>query len=668
MSADVSSGGEPTPIVLGTAGHIDHGKTALVRALTGIDTDRLAVEKQRGITTELGFAHLDLRGHRIAVVDVPGHERFIRSMVAGATGLDLVLLVIAADEGVMPQTREHLDVCQLLGVRRGIVVINKRDLVDDEWLMMVDAELAGFVAGTFLEDAPRIAVSARTGDGMDDLRAAITATVESLPPRPATGVFRLPIDRVFTLKGFGTVVTGTIASGAVATGDELAVLPRGIATRARGLQVHGAAVDRARAGQRCAVNLGGVSTDELARGDVLAHPGAVAPTHLLDVRIRHVAGATSPLPLRSKVLVHHGTVQVGATLVLVGARTLAPGAESFAQLRIDRETPLAAAPGDRFIVRGFQPLAGHGTTLGGGEVIRVHAAKARAADHAAMVARFAAARFAERLALEIHASHAAAPTIAELVRRTAATPAEVADALAGLVASGQVVRARGAPGTDDSAKPGRARGATGTDDSAKPGRAGDVDTAVHLHAEIAAVLEQQILARLELPREEIRQKLPGALPARAFDALTERLVARGILETHGDSLRRSTGGAPRPAPVQSPLEAELAARFAQWALEPPRPKELAAALGKPEPAVAQALTALTTAKLVTKVKPDLYVATAALAQLETRLRAYLAAHKEITPQAWKELTGASRKYSIPLAEHFDALKVTLRVGDLRRLR
>jgi selenocysteine-specific elongation factor len=424
----------------------------------------------------------------------------------------------------------------------------------------------------------------------------------------------------------------------VATGDEIAILPRGIASRVLGLQVHGAAVERARAGQRCAVNLGGVSTDEIARGDVLAHPGAVAPTHLLDVRFRHVTGATTPVPVRSKVLVHHGTVQVGATLVLVGTRSLAPGAETFAQLRIDRETPIAAAPGDRFIVRGFQPLAGHGTTLGGGEVIRAHAAKARAADHAAMVARFAAARFAERLALEIHASHAAAPTIGDLVRRTAATPAEVAGALTALVASGQILRA------------------------------GDGDAAVHLHAEIAALLEQQLLARLELPREEIRQKLPGALPARAFDALVDRLVARGILETQGDSLRRATGGAPRPARAQSPLEAELAARFAQWALEPPRPKELAAAIGKPEPAVAQALTSLTTAKVVTKVKPDYYVATAALAELETRLRAYLAAHKEITPQAWKDLTGASRKYSIPLAEHFDAQRVTLRVGDLRRLR
>ncbi|MCL4226808.1 MAG: selenocysteine-specific translation elongation factor [Myxococcales bacterium] len=624
-------------MVLGTAGHIDHGKTALVRALTGIDTDRLAVEKQRGITTELGFAHLDLDGRRLAVIDVPGHERFIRAMVAGATGLDLVLLVVAADEGVMPQTREHLDVCQLLGVRRGLVVVTKRDLVDDEWLALIDAELARALAGTFLAAAPRLAVSTRTGAGLDALRAAIAQAVTELPPRPATGVLRLPVDRVFTLRGFGTVVTGTIASGALAVGDELAILPRGLAARVRGLEVHGQAVDRARAGQRCAVNLGGVGTDELARGDVLAHPGAVAPTHLLDVRFRLLAAARAPLPPRSKVLVHHGTTQVGAALVVVGERgaRIAPGAEGLAQLRLDRATPLAALPGDRFIVRGFQPLADHGTTLGGGEVVRVHAARARAGDHAAVVARFAAARAEERLALELRAARAAAPTVADLVRRTGDDPAAVTRALDAMGAAGLALRA------------------------------GTGAAAVHLHAETVAALEQAVLERLELPREELRRKLPAALPARAFDAIVDGLVARGVIEAHGEHLRPAA--AARAAP-RSPLAADLARRFAAWALEPPRPKELPALLGQPEPAVTQALAALVADGGVVRVKPDLYVGADALAELEARLRAYLAAHREITPQAWKELTGTSRKYAIPLAEHFDARKVTLRVGDLRRLR
>ncbi len=626
---------EAWPIVLGTAGHIDHGKTTLVHALTGIDTDRLAVEKQRGITTELGFAHLDLGARRIAVVDVPGHERFLRSMVAGATGLDLVVLVIAADEGIMPQTREHLDVCQLLGVRRGLVAISKRDLVDDAWLEMLDAELAGWVAGGFLDGAPRVPISARTGAGLDDLRAAIAAQVDALPARPETGVFRLPIDRVFTLKGFGTVVTGTIASGAVAIGDELVAWPRGVAARVRGLHVHGSAVERARAGQRCALNLGGVTVEDLTRGDVLGHPGAVTPTHLLDVRFRHLAAARTALPVRSKVLLHHGTTQVEATLALLG-EPLAPGAEGFAQLRLDRATPIAALPGDRFLVRGFQPLVDHGTTLGGGEVVRVHTTRARPGDHAAIVERFAAARSGERLALEIRSFHAAAPVIEELVRRTGVPAAELAAPLERLLEAGTIVRA------------------------------GDVV----LHSEVAAALEAQIRAlvaeRRELPREELRQRLPAALPHRAFDTVLDGMVRRGAVELAGEMVKVPTSRA--AAPARSPLETELLTRFAAWALEPPRPREVHTAIGRPEPAVKQALDALVAARALTKVKPDYYVDSAALAALERKLREHLAAHPEITPQQWKELTGASRKFSIPLAEHFDAQKVTLRVGDNRRLR
>ncbi len=631
-------------LVLGTAGHIDHGKTALVHALTGIDTDRLAIEKQRGITTELGFAHVDLGGHRLAVIDVPGHERFIKSMVAGATGLDLVLLVVAADEGVMPQTREHLDVCHLLGVRDGLVVLTKSDLVDAEWLAMVDAELAGFLAGSFLANAPRVAVSAKTGAGLDELRARITEAVSRLPPRPDTGVLRLPIDRVFSLRGFGTVVTGTIASGRIRVGDELVVWPRRQATRVRTLQVHGAAVEAARAGQRCAVNLAGVAVDELERGDVLGHPDALEPAHLLDVRFRHVAAARGPLPARSKVLLHHGATQVMATLALVGASSLAPGAEAFAQLRVDRATPLAALPGDRFIVRGFQPLADHGTTLGGGEVVRVHAPRARA-DHAAVVARFASARARDRVALEVKAAHAAAPTAAELGRRVGLPPAEVAPMLDALIAEGALLRA------------------------------GTGDGAVYLHADAIAALERG-LTRLvdtaaraqpprELPREEARQQLSTALPARAFDALAADLVRRGELIQDGEHLRRPTTA---PRATLSPVEADLAARFHAWALEPPRPREVAAAVGRPDAEVKPALDNLLAARVLAKIKPDLYVDAGVLAALEAKLRAYLAAHREIAPQAWKDLTGTSRKYSIPLAEYFDAVKVTLRVGDIRRLR
>ncbi|HSN28809.1 MAG TPA: selenocysteine-specific translation elongation factor, partial [Kofleriaceae bacterium] len=284
----MASSGAIFPIVLGTAGHIDHGKTSLVRALTGIDTDRLPVEKARGITTELGFARLDLGERRVAVVDVPGHERFVKSMVAGATGIDVVMLVIAADEGVMPQTREHLDICDLLGVRRGLIVLTKKDLVDEEWLGMVTGDVRAAVAGTFLESAPIVACSTRTGDGIPDLKRVIGEVIDSLPPRETAGVFRLPIDRVFTVKGFGTIVTGTVLGGRVALGDELGVIPSGLTARVRGIEVHGTAVDAAVAGHRAALNLGGVAVEDLARGEMVVHPGRVAGSHILDVELRYL--------------------------------------------------------------------------------------------------------------------------------------------------------------------------------------------------------------------------------------------------------------------------------------------------------------------------------------------------------------------------------------------
>jgi selenocysteine-specific elongation factor len=624
------------PIVLGTAGHIDHGKTALVRALTGIDTDRLPVEKARGITTELGFARLDLAGRRIAVVDVPGHERFVKSMVAGATGLDLVCLVIAADEGVMPQTREHLDICELLGVRRGLVALTKSDLVDADWLAMVTDEVRATVAGTFLAGAPIVACSTRTGAGLDDLRAALAAAVEALPPRTADGVFRLPIDRVFTVKGFGTIVTGTILGGAVAPGDELAVVPTGLAARVRGLEVHGAPVARAVAGHRAALNLGGVAVDELARGELLVHPGKLEPSHILDVELRLLATAPAALPPRSKALVHHGTQQVLATVALVDREALAPGERGLAQLRLDAATPLGALPGDPFILRGFVATQTHGTTIGGGRVIRVLAPRARRGSaHAELVARLAHARLDQRLALDLQAAAFAGLPLAALVHRRGQPAELLAPALEALVAGGEALAV------------------------------GDH----YLHATAVAELEARILAAAATPdgaaREQLRTQLPAALPARAYDAVIEGLVKRTAIVPDGDRLRRAA----KPAgPQLTPAEAALLARFEAWALEPPRPKEVPAAARLGDAEARALLDRLLAARALVKVKPDLYVHAGVVAQLRARLVAFLDAHKTIDAQQWKELTGASRKFTIPLAEYFDGEKLTLRVGDLRRKR
>lgn len=632
------------PIVLGTAGHIDHGKTSLVRALTGIDTDRLPIEKARGITTELGFARLDLGERRVAVVDVPGHERFVKSMVAGATGLDLVCLVIAADEGVMPQTREHLDICQLLGVRRGLVVLTKIDLVEDDWLEMVTGEVRRTLADTFLGGAPICAVSTRSERGLDALRATLAATIDQLPPRPAGGVLRMPIDRVFTVKGFGTIATGTILGGAVAVGDELTVLPSGLTARVRGLEVHGDAVDRAIAGYRCAINLGGIARDQLARGDLLVHPERVVASHILDVDLHYLAAAPAPLPARSKVLLHHGTAQVQATLALVEQRELAPGGHAIAQLRIDATTPLGALPGDRFIVRGFAATRTHGTTIGGGEVIRVLAPRARkAGTHAQAVAQLIAARgLTERIALDIRAAAFAGLTPGDLVRRLGVSPEATRAPIEHLIASRDILAV------------------------------GDGEHQHLLHGEAVAELERRILAAVAtapegVAREALRTQLPAALPARTYDAVLAGLEARGAISCVGERVARAAVGSVT-APALSTVEARLADQLERWAVEPLRPKDIPAALQLTEPQVKTALERLVTAKLAVKIKPDLYMHARVVDDLRARLLAFLDRNKTIDAQQWKDLTGASRKFTIPLAEFFDAEKLTLRVGDVRRRR
>ncbi len=626
------------PIVLGTAGHIDHGKTSLVRALTGIDTDRLAVEKARGITTELGFARLDLDGRMVAVIDVPGHERFVKSMVAGATGIDVVMLVIAADESVMPQTREHVDICDLLGVRRGVIVLTKRDLVDDDWLAMASADVRAAVAGTFLADAPIVAVSTKTEAGLPELRAELARTIAALPPRAATGVFRLPVDRVFTVKGFGTIVTGTVLGGEVKLEDELVVLPRQLAARVRGIEVQGGAVDRAIAGHRAALNLGGVAVDDLARGDLVAHPGRVATSHILDVDLRYLRSAAAPLPARSKVLLHHGTAQVLATLVLVDKERLAPGETAVAQLRLDQTTPVAALPGDRFIVRGFVATAAAGSTIGGGTIIRVLAPKARDADHHAQaVHALAAAAPAQRLALDIKNAAFAGLARGDLVRRLGIPADALADPLATLVAAGELLVT------------------------------GEGERAHYLHATAVAELERRIVTQVDadgVSREALRTQLPAALPARAYDAVLAGLERRGAIDSAADRVRKP---APR-APSLSAAESRLLAKLESSGLEPPRPKELPAAVGLGESEVKPALDRLITAKLVTKIKPDLVMHARIVDDIRGKLLAFLAAHGTIDAQQWKELTGASRKFTIPLAEYFDAEKLTLRVGDVRRKR
>ncbi|MGE0396092.1 MAG: selenocysteine-specific translation elongation factor [Kofleriaceae bacterium] len=641
-------------IVLGTAGHIDHGKTSLVRALTGIDTDRLPVEKARGITTELGFAHVMLGEQRVAVVDVPGHERFVKSMVAGATGIDIVVLVVAADEGVMPQTREHLDICDLLGVRCGVVALTKSDLVDADLLALASDDVRSALAGTFLAGAPLVPVSTKTGEGLDELRAAIVAAIASLPPRETTGVFRLPIDRVFTVKGFGTVVTGTVLGGSIAIGDSLDVIPTGLETKVRGIEVHGASVERAVAGQRAALNLHALAVDQLDRGDMLARPDEVAESHILDVELRYLATAPGPLGSRTKVLLHHATSQSLATLALVGQSQLAPGDKAIAQLRLSADTPIGALPGDHFIVRGFVATATHGTTIGGGTIVRVMAPRARrGSNHADTVARLAAAKLEQRIALEVKSASSAGLSVADLVRRLGASIGALAQPIADLVEKGEIVAID---------RTERARL-----EELDPGELVRSDS-TYLHANVVAEIEQAISTAVAAPdgitREALRAKLPSALPSRAFDVLVDGLIARNTVAITSERLTKPAA----KAPSLTPIELRVLDRLADGKLEPLRPKELAPALGLTDAQIKTALDRLLAAKLVTRIKPDLLMHADAVATIKAKLLAFLDANTTIDAQQWKDLTGASRKFTIPLAEYFDAEKVTLRVGDLRRRR
>ncbi|MCA9513406.1 MAG: selenocysteine-specific translation elongation factor, partial [Myxococcales bacterium] len=367
-----------TRAVIGTAGHVDHGKTTLVRELTGIDTDRLDAEKARGISIELGFAWLplgDARGGRAAIVDVPGHERFVRQMIAGAAGVDLVLLVVAADEGVMPQTREHLDICRLLGVRRGAVVLTKRDLVEPGFLELAQDDVREAVAGTFLEGAPIVPFAAGAPEDRARVAALVTELVGDaedrglLAARSGDRPFKLSVDRAFSMRGFGTVVTGTTGAGEIAVGDAVAVCSGAgeIAARVRGIELHGEAVARVGRGARAALNLAGIDHGEVHRGDVIATPGALRATSMIDATL--TALGTLPEPLRdgARALLHVGTAQVEATVALLGAAALAPGATGWAQLRLAE--PRVVLPGERFVLRGFDALPGHGKTIGGGRAL-----------------------------------------------------------------------------------------------------------------------------------------------------------------------------------------------------------------------------------------------------------------------------------------------------------
>ncbi|MBI5506885.1 MAG: selenocysteine-specific translation elongation factor [Deltaproteobacteria bacterium] len=634
--------------ILGTAGHIDHGKSALVRALTGIEPDRLPEERERGISIELGFAHLDLPGgERVGVVDVPGHERFLRQMLAGAHGFDLVLVVVAADDGVMPQTEEHFDIVHLLGVQRAIFVITKADAVDAARVEEVREELEILAVGTPFENSPVVVVSALSGQGVEELRGVIAATLADIQPKPERGLLRIPVDRVFVMKGHGVVVTGTALAGRVATGDELRVLPRGVSARVRELQVHGAVVEAATAGQRVALNLSGPGKDDIARGDTLAGPGPDLATTRFDASVEIRPSAGKPLESHTQLRVHHGTREtMGRLMWLDGIGAVQPRSRAYAQIALAE--PLVLCRGDRFVLRDQTARR----TLGGGVVVL-----AKAERH-----RRSAGEVAPRLRLLAEGDEATRlHTVLALASSFAVEPVEAALG-AGLT-------------TGDVARIVRRSGDARSDVIALPG-SGEPEwliAAERASAYLKALLDAVAAYHVQHPNlpgvdlEHLRGAVVPVVDARLFRLLIERLLADAALVRRGNLVHlpaheASLGGA------DSELARRVAGAIAAAGLMPPIVKDLADELRIDAKKVATVAAVLVERGELVRVAADMYYARAALDEVESRLREFLTREGEITAAGFRDLISASRKYCIPLLDYFDRAGATIRVGDVRRLR
>jgi selenocysteine-specific elongation factor len=630
-------------VVVGTAGHIDHGKSSLVRALTGIDPDRLKEEKTRGITIELGFAHTTIASSggetRVAFVDVPGHERFVRTMLAGVGGIDCVLLIVAADESVMPQTREHFDICRLLRIPRGIVVLTKADLADADTRALVRQDVAELVAGSFLEPAPVVEVSATTGEGLDALRAAIVAQASAADRRPADGPARLPIDRAFTMKGFGTVVTGTLVSGTIAVDDELIVVPGDRRVKVRGIQVHGRAAAQAVAGQRTAINLGGVEVGDVSRGETLAASGALSVTRRADAEIDLLASA-KPLKHGARVRIHNGTAEILGRVSIAGTSSeVAAGSSTLVRLRL--EAPAVLTRGDRFIIRAYSPPI----TVGGGIVLDPAPQRPgiRTADGREFLdrIRIGAGGITALLAM-IDAAGLAGIARSSLVSRAGVAPPQLAAVVHALVEKGVVTAGDRLIA------------------SRHVQHAGD-----RLVALVAAAHKANAMSE-GLAREEAREKVFAKAPPAVFEKVLDELKAKKVLigterlalPTHKVTV----------AGADDRVRAAIIEAYRAGGLKPPDAAAVESAVKAPAAVIEKVVALLLREKILTRIETIVFHAEA-LQQLKQEIAALKQAAPDgratVDVAAFKDRYGVSRKFAIPLLEYLDRERVTRRTGDVR---
>jgi selenocysteine-specific elongation factor len=631
-------------IILGTAGHIDHGKTSLIKALTGVNTDRLKEEQERGITIELGFASIDLpSGQHLGIVDVPGHEKFVKNMVAGATGIDIVVMVIAADEGVMPQTREHMEICSLLGIRHGFVALTKTDMVDEEWLEMVTEDVRDYLLETFLEEASIIPVSSVTEEGLDDFIKTLDDLSAKVPEHKPSSLFRLPVDRVFSMKGFGTVITGTVVSGTISPGEMIEIYPSGITSKVRGVQVHNLSVEQAGAGMRTAINFQGLDKTAVNRGEVVSTPGALKPSYMQDVSLDYLGSNKKPIKNRARIRFHTGTSEVMGILALLDRDELAPGEKTVAQIRLDE--PVAVVRDDRFVIRSYSPVR----TVGGGRILNPVPVKHKRFRKEVIEGLDSLLDSRPEPIISFHASSTGyrGVSFADLKLMTNLPDKKLETVISVLLSKKELLLI-------------------------------DRENRTYIHGGSFGHIRGETTGHLEayhganplkagMPKEELKSKLPAILGQKLFTLIINHMVKENAIVVEEETVRLATHKVSLAAD-QSGVRKKILESYRSSGLQPPYFKELSKTYDIAPTDARDVLFLLVDDGDIIKVKEDLYFDAGAVENLKNRLIDFLKENGEITTPQFKDMTGASRKYVIPLIEYFDSKNVTIRIGDIRKLR
>ncbi len=626
-------------LVIGTAGHIDHGKTTLVKALTGIETDRLKEEKQRGISIELGFAPFTLpSGQKAAIVDMPGHERFIRHMLAGAFGIDLVILTIAADEGIMPQTREHMDIIELLGIDKGIIAITKRDLVDEDWLMLVEEEVREYMAKTILKDAPIISVSAVQKQGMEDLNKTIEELALTIEERPVFGHARMPIDRVFTIAGFGTVATGTLWSGSLNVGDTLQLMPVQRDVKIRTLQVHNEKVPTAYAGHRVAVNLQGIEVAEIKRGYWLTTPGYLSPSHRVDAKLRLIHSTNRTITNWNRIRFHLGTDEALGRIVLLDRDDLSGGDEAYVQIVMEK--PVVCYKGDPFVIRYYSPV----TTIGGGVIIDANAPKQKRfrEDVLEQLAMKEEGSLDEVIIHEMESNPYEIFSVEELTKRTGSTIEQVNDELGSLKAENKIV------------------------DLKKEEYISNYGLEL-INDVITKTLQdyhKRFPLRAGYPKEDIRSRLFAAINSKSFNLILKHLEDQNSIISRNNMLSL-VDHKMIPNEKQEKIITSLITQLELEPFAPPAPADIKEGLNISEEEFMEIIAYLISIGIIVKVNQDMLFTSQALEEGKQILNEYFNQEKELSLATARDIFKTTRKYALPLIEYYDRVRVTRRIGDIR---